>query len=277
MIKFSQEISRNFLAKKFRLISVKYLSNLNKSNKLTIFSSKHFTEKDYKDKFKSFAKKQEVTPEQAENQKLEEEKIYKDSLDEAKKKYEDESKRKKDQFEKIKRNEPSDTNKGIEIDISLEKIKNKFSNAFNKIKNLKLTKPKDEIKQKNNSEDTIQPSELNKENTPLNSDNINKIQEESVKEEKQQNEEKKEKSEEIIKPISFGKKYYSKFSILWQKTFPGEENIELRFERRREDARILKDKIKDATEEEIQEVKFYIINFRQNRKSLNGREVPWSC
>lgn len=43
---------------------------------------------------------------------------------------------------------------------------------------------------------------------------------------------------------------------VWHKTFPGEENIEALFERRREEARVLKDKIKDPTEEEIQKVKF---------------------
>jgi hypothetical protein len=200
----------------------------------------------------------------------------KDHLEDAKKKYDEESKRKKELFEKIKNNEPTDnldkkqsTNDGgIEIDISLSSIKNKFSTVFSKIKiqkpstantNEQVAKTakeeKKEISETNEKEEKVE--DLKQSADKMNEENLEK-NENSQNEEKSEN--KKEDSKDTKQDVkeekkqTFGRKFISGFIDVWQKTFPGEENIEGRFERRREEARILKEKIKEASEEEIQKV-----------------------
>jgi len=241
--------------------------NINRTMNINNLSVKLFSKKEnYKDKFKSFAKEQEITPEQARKKKEEEELKLKQTLEEAKKLYEEESKKKKELFEKIKKNEPIDntndnTKNTIEIDISMSKIKDKFSSVFSKIK-LSNKEPNDKTQEKQSTEtqqdntqkqEEIKDSKVNMNNESLNVDE--KMKTEQGKTQEQQNIGQEETNEDkTVKKESLGKRFLTGFIDVWNKTFPGEENIETRFEKRREEARLLKEKIKEATEEEIQKV-----------------------
>jgi hypothetical protein len=241
---------------------------MNRTININNLSVKLFSKKEnYKDKFKSFAKEQEITPEQARKKKEEEEIKLKQTLEDAKKLYEEESKKKKELFEKIKKNEPIDntndkTNNTIEIDISMSKIKDKFSSVFSKIKlSNKETNDKSQQKQstdKPQQDSTQKQEEINDNKVNMNTESLNvedKTKTEQGKTQEQQNTGQEEtKEEKAVKKESLGKRFLTGFIDVWNKTFPGEENIETRFEKRREEARLLKEKIKEATEEEIQKV-----------------------
>ena len=254
MIKFNRIAKTIYKTTNTKLRFNLFSENLTNSIAINNLSFKRFSENNYKDKFKSFAKDQDISPEIAQVKKEEEDKKLKDSFEDAKRKYEEDSKKKKELFEKIQRNENIDgtnnnTDGGIEIDLSLSKLKTKFSHVFTKIKSVKLSKYKKD-----------QAEEIKKENLDNVKENIRE-----KNETKQENENKATKDEastenkqehKVEKKDFFGKKFINGFMDVWHKTFPGEENIEALFERRREEARVLKDKIKDPTEEEIQKVKF---------------------
>lgn len=285
MFKFNQLLTHKMLISFKTQVQIDKISLCtNKTRKINNLAVKLFSNKEnYKDKFRSFAKQHEISPEEAKKKKESEEMKLKDSLEEAKKLYEEESKKKKELFEKIKRNEPIDntnnnSNNNIEIDISMSKIKEKFSSVFSKIK-ISSSKENNQSQETQSNEAT--QNEINEKhtqskenqsntNTEASNDKENLKAETQKIEDKQYTGQDKVNEEKLEKKESIGRRFLTGFIDVWNKTFPGEENIESRFEKRKEEARVLKEKIKDATEEEIQKV--YTINKRQKKIFQNGKE-----
>jgi len=270
MIKINQLIGKSLYKSINTQLRIDLTSNnITNDRGIFKFSLKLFSQKDYKEKFQSFAKQNELNSEQIQKNRDEEDKKLKETLEDSKRRYEEESKKKKELFEKIKRNEPindtNNTNKSWEIDLSLSTIKTKLSSVFTIINSVKLSKNKivedkekeikeeasESIKENFNNKKTEEPEKQTKQNVD---EQIKEKTQEDLKDKKETN--KKNDEVKIEKKDTIGRKLIYGIKDVWQKTFPKEENIEDRFERRREEARILNEKIKDASEEEIQKVRF---------------------
>jgi hypothetical protein len=77
--------------------------------------------------------------------------------------------------------------------------------------------------------------------------------EEKIEKNSSDKNEENEKNSETLEPSKISK-FLSSFAKVWRETFPGEENVELLLEKRKLEAKILKSKIKEPTEEEIQQI-----------------------
>ena len=244
--------------------------NLNTSFTLNSFKSSKFSSKndDYKDKFKKMMESQGISKEEVVKKKEEEERKIKEEIEHSKKKYEEDSNKLKDKFSKLK--------SGIqdkEIEIDLNHIKNKFTSFLYSKKEHK-PHPKetkledDEVKTDSTKYDGANTD--NKADNISNNDNVDgktetKSQFESTtndKSTKSEKEEVKEKTKEELKAEEASKNTYFNrflcgFKDLWQQTFPGEENIELIMQARKNKAKLLKSLVKEPTQEEIEEVNKY--------------------
>lgn len=68
-------------------------------------------------------------------------------------------------------------------------------------------------------------------------------------------------------------RFISGFAKVWKQTFPGEENIELLLEKRKQEALILKSKIKEASEEEITDIEAAIPEWKRGALVLVESET----
>lgn len=95
------------------------------------------------------------------------------------------------------------------------------------------------------------------------------------KEENKGDQEKKESGnkEEKTEPGRISK-IISGFANVWRQTFPGEENVELLLERRKQEALILKSKIKEPTEEEIAAIEAAIPEWKRGAVMLVADSGP---
>jgi len=254
-----------------------YSNTFNKINKAS-FSNKN---DDLKNKFNKMMEEQGISNDQVRQKKEEEEKRLQEEQRQSKIKYEEDSQKLKDRFSRLKAGIKDD-----EIEIDLGKIKQKFTSfLFAKKKKVETPEEKketDKIKETTESKSKDDPilnastnikEEINKEKvneTEKNkiNENINKSQTQSQTEspndqKTNQNLNNKDAANEekakVEKPFFKNKKlnkFIVNFKDLWNKTFPGEENIEIIMQARRERAKLIKSLIKEPTEEEIAEVKF---------------------
>jgi len=267
MFKINKLLSNSILNK----ISILQRNNikLHTSNLSSLFNKQQINY--FSNKNEDLKNKQGISDEQVKIKKEEEEKRLKEEERKSKLKYEEDSQKLKDKFSKLK----SGMNDEIEIDLG--KIKQKFTSFLYSKKKKEEVKVnvKDEIKEKDkeDSKEKFETKESMKEDPLLKStkinmekENINQTQDQTQKEkteEKAEDNTAKSKTEEKKKAPLFKNKQINKFIAgfkdLWNKTFPGEENVELIMQARKNKAKLIKSLIKEPTEEEILEVKFLFI------------------
>jgi hypothetical protein len=236
---------KNFcLNKNYFTSNFKQLSTFNKIT-YTSFSNKN----DYRKQFDAMLKENKLTDEQLAKLKENEEKQTKEELDAAKRRYEEGSDKLKEQFAKMKTGEAIKDNKEYEIEIDVEQLKKKFKSVFNF--NLQKVKKTDEKTEQPKQE------EIKQKEPEVNEQDKKETKEEQGQDQKQEQTEEQEKKETDTKAKKEAKPrsaFFTKLVDLWNHTFPGEQNMEHIMEKRKQQAIFTKDKIKEATPEEIEEV-----------------------
>jgi hypothetical protein len=202
---------------------------------------------DLKQEFEEMLKTNKISEDELKLKTMQEEQKKKETIDNINKEYEERNKNLKDQWEQ-KRNttdEENDTESKIKLDHIKKKVKSAF--FFNKMS-----------AQEGKTTTSRAESETKEE----------KIEEETKQEKKEENKfdektEKKTQSKSITSEPGSLHKLYKGFLNVWKQTFPGEENMDLLFEKRRQEAQILKSKIKEPTEEEIEQLEAAIPEWKR--------------
>jgi hypothetical protein len=195
-------------------------SNLHKFIKKNYLStsqnkSKKSSDKiDLRSEFQDMINETKISEEEVQNTNKEEQIKLKHSMDQAKKDFDAKQENLKNEWEK---NRHSNAEEDKDSEIKINHIKKKFTSAF--FFNKEKPQGKEEQGGKNSND---------------------------------KNDE-EEKNPESLEPSKFSK-FVSGFAKVWRETFPGEENVELLLEKRKLEAQILKSKIKEPTEEEIQQI-----------------------
>jgi hypothetical protein len=224
----------------------KYLTSIRAYNNLPNFIKKNYlstsqnksnksSEKiDLRSEFQDMLKETKISEEEVQNRKKEEEMKLKETMDQAKKDFDAKQENLKNEWEKKRH---SNAEEDQESDLKINHIKKKFTSAFyfNKDK----PEGKEEKGEKNSSD---------------------------------KNEE-TEKISEPSEPTKFSK-FLSGFAKVWRETFPGEENVELLLEKRKLEAQILKSKIKEPTEEEIEQIEASIPEWKRGAVVLVMDQPP---
>jgi len=192
-----------------------------------------------KEEFEEMLKTTKISDEELKTKINHEEKKKKETMENINKEWEERNKNLKEEWEE-KRNSKDEENNS-ESKIKLDHIKKKVKSAFffNKM---------------NTTEGKTSHVESESETKE------EKSEETSEKEKKSEN--KKSQSNSSSELGSFTK-FYKGFINVWKQTFPGEENMDLLFEKRRQEALILKSKIKEATEEEIEQMEAAIPEWKR--------------
>jgi len=196
---------------------------------------------DLKQEFEEMLKTQKISEEELKTKNIQEEKKKKETIENINKEWEDKNKNLKNEWED-KRNATEEENE-TESKIKLDHIKKKVKSAFyfNKM---------------STSEGTTTPGQ------PETEAKKQETAEEKEEGKKEKTEEKKAKAEGTSEVSSF-QKIYKGFLNVWKQTFPGEENMDLLFEKRRQEAQLLKSKIKEPTEEEIEQMEAAIPEWKR--------------
>jgi hypothetical protein len=203
---------------------------------------KSTTEKiDLKQEFEEMLKTNKISEDDLKLKTMQEEKKKKETYDNINKEYEERNKTLKDQWEQNRNTteEENYTEHKIKIDHIKKKVKSAF--YFNKMS-----------AQEGKTSTSQAESETKEEKS------------EERKEEKKEtkSDEKKFQAKQNSEPSSF-QKLYKGFLNVWKQTFPGEENMDLLFEKRRQEAQILKSRIKEPTEEEIEQLEAAIPEWKR--------------
>lgn len=162
---------------------------------------------------------------------------------------------KKEFDEMLKANKISEAELKVKKEAEDKRIKEDLDNMNKEWddKNKKLKKEWDE--KRNIEEDRESENKLNHLKRKLKSAfYFNKSNKTEDHDNNNKNKTKKSKEVPEQEQVSKFSKFVTGFANVWRQTFPGEENIDLLMAKRKQEAIILKSKIKEATDEEAEEI-----------------------
>lgn len=206
---------------------------------------------DLKQEFEEMLKSTKISEEELKMKTRQEEYKKKETMNNINKEYEERNKNLKEEWEQ-KRNTTEEEN-NTESKIKLDHIKKKVKSAFffNK-----MNKPQGKTT-------TTQAEEETKDEKVEAESKEKKTETESIEDNNEKKSEEKTQSKSTSSEPGSFQKLYNGFLNVWKQTFPGEENMDLLFEKRRLEAQILKSKIKEPTEEEIEQIEAAIPEWKR--------------
>lgn len=139
----------------------------------------------------------------------------------------------------------------------IENTKKAYSEASDKLK--------DEFdKLKDNNEETVEANHIKKRfKSVFFFNKANDSKDSSNKDSKHSKDSSNKDSKEEVKKPNLAVRFAKGFAKVWKQTFPNEDNVEHIMEKRKEEAILLKSKIKEATDEEIAEIEANIPEWKR--------------